>query len=148
MSIRWVSAAAVGLVALAPAGAALAQPSPPNSVAAARAALTGPVARQWVFAQFDVFMGPGERCQQGDALRFLASGQVQVELCQGGQVTVRSVPWTLQSNGALDPILNFDGKSFLLIFDDHGTKHYMTLRQRGASQVDRTVDREYLLSGG
>ena len=148
MSEGWILAAAIGLVALAPAGAASAQTSPPDNLATARAALTGPVAHQWAFIRFDEFMGPGAGCKQGDALRFLASGQVQIELCQGGQVTVRTVSWTLRPNGALDPILSFDGKDSLLIFNDHGKKHFMTLRQRGASQIDRTVDREYLLSGG
>jgi len=148
VSKRWVIALAVGLTALSSADPVLAQPAPPDGLVDSRAALTGPVARQWVFTRFDVFLGPGDHCQQGDALRFLASGQVQIEVCQSGKVTVRSVPWALHPNGALDPILSFNGQGYLLIFYNRGTKHYMTLRQRGASQTDRTVDHEYLLSGG
>jgi hypothetical protein len=126
----------------------LAQPAPPDGLSAARTALTGPVAREWVFTQFKIFLGSDKRCQQGEALRFLASGQVEIELCQDKKVTTRTAPWTLQPNGALDPILSFDGMTFLLIFSDRDGKHYMILRQRGASQSDKTVDQEYLLSGG
>ena len=148
MSNRWMMIIAIQLMALLTVSAVWAQPSPSDALSATKAALTGPVARQWVFTRFDVFLGPGDHCQQGDALRFLASGKVEIEQCQNGKVTIRSVPWTLRPNGALDPILDFNGKAYLLIFSDRGTKHYMTLRQRGASPNEKTVDREYLLSGG
>jgi len=148
VSNRWMMIVVIQLMALLPVSTASTQPSPPDGLSISKAALTGPVARQWVFTRFDVFMGPGDHCQQGDALRFLASGNVEIERCQNEKVTIRSVPWTLRPNGPLDPILDFDGKSYLLIFSDRGPKHYMTLRQRGASPTEKTVDQEYLLSGG
>jgi hypothetical protein len=50
---------AIQLMALLPVSAAWAQPSPPDGLSVTKAALTGPVARQWVFTRFNVFMGPG-----------------------------------------------------------------------------------------
>ena len=118
-----------------------------DPLASARSALTGTHTREWVYTQIIVFMGPGNRCQQGEALQFIASTQqVVIESCVAGKMNSRSTSWTLRGNGPLDPILSFDGKDYLLTFHDEGNKHYMRLRQPGPSKIDETLDRQYRLS--
>lgn len=126
--------------------AAISEAQPQDPLTSARAELTGPQAREWVLTQIIVSMGPGNHCQQGEALRFMATQDVVIESCVGGQMTNRKTHWKLRGNGALDPILNFDGIDYLLTFHNAGNKHYIRLRQPGAGKIDPTFDREYRLS--
>jgi hypothetical protein len=139
---RLTGMAAIVLVALGVAIAAHAQ----DTLAAARFALTGPVEREWVFKQIQVFLGPGNHCQQGEALLFLASSKMVIESCINGQMTNRTVDWTLRPNGVLDPILTYDGGEYELLFNDKGGKHYMRLRKRGTDPTNPAVDRVFRLA--
>ena len=117
-----------------------------DPLATIRATLTGPTEREWVFKQIQVFMGPGDRCEQGEALRFLADRTVVIESCVNKQMTERRAPWTLRPNGVLDPILTFDGAEYELLFSNKDGKHSMRLRKRGASKVDPASDKVYRLA--
>jgi hypothetical protein len=139
---RLVGTGAIVLVSLGVATVTHAQ----DSLAAARFALTGPVEREWVFKQIQVFLGPGNHCQQGEALLFLASNKVVIESCANGQMINRTVDWTLRPNGVLDPILTFDGAEYELLFKDKVGKHYMRLRKRGADLTNPAVDRVFRLA--
>jgi len=141
MTSRCASATMGAVLAISIVGAAQAQ-----DLASARAELTGPTANEWVLTKIEMFMGVGNHCQQGEALRFLATQQVVTESCVAGLMTTRTVPWSLRTNGALDPVLTFNGSDYLLFFHDEGRKHYMRLRRRGADITDLTYDHEYLLS--
>jgi hypothetical protein len=134
----------IALAILALATRAMAQPKDP--LAAARSALAGPPAREWVLKDVIVFMGAEGGCTQGDALKFRTNGQVVIESCIAGHMQDRPVPWALTANGVLDPILTFDGKSYLLSFHQEGAKRFMKLRQRGADPVHPTTDSDYHLS--
>jgi hypothetical protein len=141
----WLAAfAAVSALSLAV--TAFAQPV--ESVAAAGAKLAGQAGNEWVFTKVIVFMGPGNRCSQGEALRFLPTRQVVIEECEAGVMSRRPVAWSLAPNGPLDPMLSFDGKTYLVSFRTDAAHHanYMRLRLRGATATDLTTDREYRLS--
>jgi hypothetical protein len=117
-----------------------------DTLAAARKTLTGPATREWVFKQIEVFMGPGNRCAQGEALRFLADSKVEIESCVNGHMNDQTENWTLRSNGVLDPILSYAGADYELTFSDSGRKHFMRLRKRGVDRTDPAFDRLYRLS--
>ena len=87
-----------------------------DSLAVARTALAGPPSREWVRFSIVAWMGPGDRCEQGDVLLFRANTEVVIESCVAGIMRRTTVPWTLRENGALDPILSFGGKSYLVSF--------------------------------
>jgi hypothetical protein len=118
----------------------------------ARKALVGDNGKAWVHVAIRVFMGPDEKCSQGEVWTFRPEHVVDIRQCTDGKLTSQSTTWRLHSISSLDMGLEIGGRGeFLLLMPELGNgtkKDTMILRVPGHGKPDSTQDLEFRYEKG
>jgi hypothetical protein len=107
--------------------------------------LAGTQSHEWVFQRWETFMGPGNRCKQGESYRFTRDHQVMISTCIEGHVKTETKPWSLDTQDPMEAKIQIGETSYVLIFWDKKGGHFMTLRTKPIAKTDKTVDKDFQL---
>lgn len=105
--------------------------------------LAGSHGHDWIYQKVVMFLGPGDKCKQGEKYRFKADHTLVISQCVNSQMQTRTQTWSIESVDALETHIKVGGKSYLLMFWDSSGKHFMALRTKATVKGDETVDKQF-----
>lgn len=107
--------------------------------------LCGTRSREWVFKRLDTFLGPGNRCRQGETYRFDVHNHVIITTCVNGEIRTETKDWAIYTTDPLDTYIKIGDVSYILLFEDSAQGHFMILRTKSAIKTQPTVDKRFQL---
>jgi hypothetical protein len=107
--------------------------------------LTGAHGHDWIAKPIVQFLGPGDKCKEGEKYRFKSDHTVVFSQCIDSHMLTETHPWSIQSVGALDTYIKVGDTTYTLTFWDDPKGHYMKLRTRSI-ETKMTVDKDFKLA--
>jgi hypothetical protein len=107
--------------------------------------LCGTRAREWVFKRLDSFLGPGNKCTQGETYRFSIKHDVTITTCVNGEIHTETKQWSIDTADPLDTHITVGDISYILLFEDSSQGHFMILRTKSTIKTHPTVDKRFQL---
>jgi hypothetical protein len=107
--------------------------------------LCGTQSREWVFERLDPFLGPGNRCKQGETYRFYVKHHLTITTCVNGEIHTETKEWVIDTTDPLDTRLKIGDVSYILLFEDSSQGHFMILRTKSTIKTQPTVDKRFQL---
>jgi hypothetical protein len=117
-----------------------------DTAAQIEARLAGSHGRDWIYQKVVMFMGPGDKCRQGEKYRFKADHTAVISQCVNSQMHTQTETWSIESVDPLETHIKVGDKSYILRFWDSSGNHFMALRTKAMTKGDETVDKEFQLA--
>jgi hypothetical protein len=108
--------------------------------------LAGPRGRDWVYKTVEMFMGPGNKCKQGESYRFKADHSLVISQCVSGVMHTDTQKWSIESVDALETHVKVGNTSYILRFWDTPQAHFMALRTKSFDKTRPTIDKTFQLA--
>jgi hypothetical protein len=108
--------------------------------------LAGARGRDWVYKTVEMFMGPGNKCKQGESYRFKADHTVVISQCVSGLMHTDTQRWSIESVDPLETHVKVGGTSYILRFWDTPQAHFMALRTKAFDKTQPTIDKTFQLA--
>jgi hypothetical protein len=108
--------------------------------------LAGSKGHDWIYEKIVMFLGPGDKCKQGERYRFKADHTVVISKCVDSKLQSSTQNWSIQSVDALETHIDVAGTSYILIFWDNSNGHFMLLRTKSDVKVGATIDKQFQLA--
>ncbi len=107
--------------------------------------LAGTHGREWVLKAFTSYLGPGDKCKEGESYRFKTDHTVTISRCINGEIHDETETWLIESD-QLETRLTVGSAHYILKFSDKGKAHFMTLRKKATTKTERTEDKKFRLA--
>src|SRR5258708_35391973 len=91
--------------------------------------LAGTHGREWVLKAFTSYLGPGDKCKEGESYRFKTDRTVTISRCINGEIQDETQTWSIERD-QLETRLTVGSVHYILKFSDKGKAHFMTLRKK------------------
>ena len=117
-----------------------------NTTAQVESQLAGRHGRDWVYKKIVGFMGPGEKCEQGEKYRFKADHTLVISRCVDSRMQTETQDWSIESVDALETHIKVGNSSYILRFWDTPKGHFMALRTKAIDKTQETIDKEFQLA--
>lgn len=117
-----------------------------DSVVQVENRLAGSHGHDWIYKAVVMFMGPGDKCKQGEKYRFKADHTVVITQCVNSQIHADTQSWSIESVDALETHIKVGDTSYVLRFWDAGQIHYMALRTKATGKTQPTIDKQFQLA--
>jgi hypothetical protein len=108
--------------------------------------LAGTHGRDWVFKTVEMFMGPANKCKQGESYRFKADHSVVISQCVSGVMHTDTQKWSIESVDPLETHAKVGATSYILRFWDTPRAHFMALRTKTIDRAKPTLDKIFQLA--
>jgi hypothetical protein len=108
--------------------------------------LAGNHGRDWIYKTVEMFMGPGDKCKQGERYRFKADHTVVISQCIDSQMHTETQTWSVESVDPLETHVKVGDTSYILRFWDTPKGHFMALRTKFMDKTKPTIDKEFQLA--
>jgi hypothetical protein len=108
--------------------------------------LAGARGRDWVYKTVETFMGPGNKCKQGESYRFKADHTVVITQCISGSMHSDTQKWSIESIDPLETHVKVGATSYILRFWDTPQAHFMALRTKAFDKTQPTIDKTFQLA--
>lgn len=108
--------------------------------------LAGSHGRDWIYKTVEMFMGPGDKCKQGERYRFKADHTVVISQCIDAQMHTETQTWSIDSVDPLETHIKVGSTPYILRFWDTSKGHFMALRVKAMDKTQQTTDKEFQLA--
>jgi len=108
--------------------------------------LAGSHGRDWIYKKIVGFLGPGEKCEQGEKYRFKADHTLVITQCIDSRMHIETQDWSIESVDVLETHIKVGNNSYILRFWDTPKGHFMALRTKAIDKTQETTDKEFQLA--